>query len=345
MEIKNEINLELPFVIYKKPKSAYVEFIQQTTDDIFKDNDLLTNGFYFYPFDNRKNTSIVFPENKTYKKRFFLREFLFDSLNNYSNIKLDAFKQAHIDKVKLAIDKIKEDDDLKKIIISSKIEISTSKFNWENSLLNLMNNYENSMVWVWFHPKLGMWMGATPEILLTYDNNIASTMALAGTLPVKNDEPIVWLSKEIEEQQIVTDYIIDKFHYYSTEIKYSKPKTIFQGDIAHIQTIINAKINSSKLNDLVLNLHPTPAVCGLPTLKAKSFIDKIEKYNRKYYTGFLGNKSKNYSQFFVNLRTLEIFDKKLYIYVGGGITKDSIPEKEWNEVVNKANIIIKNLSI
>ena len=106
--------------------------------------------------------------------------------------------------------------------------------------------------------------------------------------------------------------------------------------------------NENGLYSLVDLLHPTPAVCGLPKEAAKQFILENENYNRSYYTGFLGElnmglQNKNDSHLFVNLRCMEIEKNEAYIYVGGGITKESNPEEEWEETVAKSNIMLKVL--
>jgi len=112
-------------------------------------------------------------------------------------------------------------------------------------------------------------------------------------------------------------------------------------------------------------LHPTPAVCGLPKDAAKQFILKNENYNREFYTGFLGEINiktsisrnsnsrnvennayaavKTVSNLYVNLRCMQISNQEAIIYVGGGITKDSNVEAEWEETVQKALVIKKVL--
>jgi isochorismate synthase len=69
-------------------------------------------------------------------------------------------------------------------------------------------------------------------------------------------------------------------------------------------------------------LHPTPAVCGLPKQEAKDFILENEGYDRKYYTGFLGelnkeafNKETLKSDLYVNLRCMKIKDNQAHLYV------------------------------
>jgi isochorismate synthase len=89
-------------------------------------------------------------------------------------------------------------------------------------------------------------------------------------------------------------------------------------------------------------LHPTPAVCGLPKEDSKKFIIENENYDRSYYTGYLGElntRSVNNelsSDLYVNLRSMQIENENAYVYIGCGITKDSDPEKEWEESVNKS---------
>ena len=96
------------------------------------------------------------------------------------------------------------------------------------------------------------------------------------------------------------------------------------------------------MQEIVRLLHPTPAVCGFPKEEAKVFILENEQYDRRYYTGFLGELNQSdvngvlNSDLFVNLRSMEIEGSNANIYIGCGITKDSIPEKEWEESVNKS---------
>jgi isochorismate synthase len=120
------------------------------------------------------------------------------------------------------------------------------------------------------------------------------------------------------------------------------------------------------LKDLVTALHPTPAVCGLPLTDAKRFIQDNEKYQRAYYTGFLGelnykeertrNRNRRNqensayrsvvrtSELYVNLRCMQKVGDSFIIYVGGGITADSDPKKEWQETESKAQTMLRLLA-
>lgn len=99
------------------------------------------------------------------------------------------------------------------------------------------------------------------------------------------------------------------------------------------------------MEKLINALHPTPAVCGLPKAVAEAFILQNENYDRSYYSGYLGELNLNErTSLFVNLRCVELENNLASIYVGGGITADSIPENEWEETVSKAEVMKKVLS-
>ena len=140
------------------------------------------------------------------------------------------------------------------------------------------------------------------------------------------------------------------------EVLISKPYSIKAGNIWHIKTDISGVLNSDfSLEQVIGLLHPTPAVCGLPKEKSKAFILENENYDRSFYTGFLGELNSSFttdpvsSDLFVNLRCMQIESAsehemtKAYLYMGCGITKDSIPVKEWSESINKSMTMKKIL--
>src|SRR5690606_31528760 len=95
---------------------------------------------------------------------------------------------------------------------------------------------------------------------------------------------------------------------------------------------------------IIKALHPTPAVCGMPKEIARDFLIQKEGYDRKYYAGYLGELNCNVEQntndesdLYVNLRCMEIEENNINIYVGCGVTKDSNPESEFIETVNKSS--------
>ena len=86
-------------------------------------------------------------------------------------------------------------------------------------------------------------------------------------------------------------------------------------------------------------MHPTPAVCGLPKEKALDLIYKTEPYDREYYAGYLGMVEKDTVDFYVNLRCMKIYENTAALFVGGGITANSVAKKEWEETELKAETL------
>jgi isochorismate synthase len=210
-----------------------------------------------------------------------------------------------------------------------------------NKMISL---YSNAFKYCFFHPKIGTWLGATPEQFLKTNGNTLKTVALAGTQLATSSTSIIWNDKEKIEQQLVTDFIVNSLEGLVKEITISSPYSVKAGNLWHIKTDILAQLKSKKsIKKIILALHPTSAVCGLPKQEAKEFILQNEDYNREYYSGFLGELNIDFVTFrtlqtdlFVNLRCMKIIKNKATLFVGCGITKDSNPVDEYMETVNKS---------
>lgn len=213
----------------------------------------------------------------------------------------------------------------------------------------LCDRYPHAFVSLVSIPGVGTWIGASPEILLTLDGDALKTVALAGTqiritgLPLEN---VTWGTKEIEEQALVSDYIRRFFQQLNLANFIERgPRTIPAGNVVHLKTEFQVNMNQAELltlgNQILDTLHPTSAVCGMPKREALSFILEKERYNRKFYSGFLGPVHiDGQSQLFVNLRCMQLASDRAILYVGAGITHDSVPQSEWQETVLKSQTLL-----
>lgn len=232
--------------------------------------------------------------------------------------------------------------DFKKAILSRTKQVRLADdFSPLKAFQALEQKYSNAFVYLQYSPQFGMWMGATPEVLLTQDAIGFQTVSLAGSQPY-NSEGLIWQDKEIVEQQIVTDYIANILKANNVNHTMQGPQTIQAGKVAHLKTVFNLEAGF-QVGELVHALHPTPAVCGMPRDAAMRFIVGNEGYNRSLYTGFVGVVQEKLN-LFVNLRCAQLFKNQALIYVGGGLTKDSIPEKEWQETELKAQTMLDVLA-
>jgi len=338
-KLKNHQKQNLPFVIYAKPNSVNIEGIFQQDENQYFLEDVATSGFIFAPFIGKINI-IPFKVSEVVSFEIKAPSFNLEVKKQPSNPKGKQQFEKLVVAGLLAIHEKK----IEKVVLSRKI-ILDETIDTIATFKTILVAYPTAFRYLFFHPKIGLWMGASPEQLVKLEGKKFETVALAGTqLYSKN---IVWKSKEKEEQQFVSDYILDKVKHKVKNIKVSDFKTVKAGDLAHLKTCISGELNTDfKSFDLVKALHPTPAICGLPKEEALRFILENENYDRKYYAGFLGEWNKaNQSDLFVNLRCLEVENEKVNLYVGCGITKDSNPEKEFIETENKSmtmrNILVK----
>jgi isochorismate synthase len=218
---------------------------------------------------------------------------------------------------------------------------------------HLCQLYPKAFRYLFHLPNVGTWMGASPETLILMDEKQTfQTVALAGTQAYHSEKPLseaVWTQKEIEEQALVSRYIINCFKKIRLrEFEEEGPKTVVAGNLLHLKTTFTVdtqEVNFPQLGTVMLDLlHPTSAVCGMPKEPALAFIQANEGYNRSFYSGFLGPVNVNQaSHLFVNLRCLQLFRQQIWLYAGAGITEDSIPDKEWRETEIKCNTMLKVL--
>ncbi len=239
-----------------------------------------------------------------------------------------------------AVLRLKESS-LKKVVLSRKQSFQNSKSDTE-ILTDLLDAYPAANCYFFYHPKVGKWLGATPEVLIQIDGVKLKTMSLAGTALYKEDEVHIWGKKELEEQRLVTDFIVHSLKESGADnIQKSEVKTVRAGKLIHLRTDITATVNLQDKNLYIDALHPTPAVCGMPRNVALDFINKNENYDRSFYTGYLGMVDKESASYFVNLRCMELHDDQVDIYVGGGITALSDPNAEFEETLNKLSTMKK----
>ena len=328
---------QLPFVLYAKPNETILHGIFQNDErlNVFENQ----SGFVFASFYNEINVVFSLSDSESCKE-----EINFEIEDNSTQIENKFDKKAQIlfeDLVQKGVSEI-EKGTFEKVVLSRKIEVSQS-VDFIKSYQNLLKKYPTAFRYLWFHPKVGMWMGATPEQLAKIKDNTFETVALAGTQVFS--ENVIWQEKEIVEQQLVTDYIKSRTENLVEVLQISESYTQKAGNLVHLKSDISGKLkqNVSQL-DVINSLHPTSAVCGMPLEKARNFIIENEKYNRKYYSGFLGEfQIQEQTNLFVNLRCCDIENDITTIYVGCGITKDSQADKEFIETENKAKTILSIL--
>ena len=256
--------------------------------------------------------------------------------------------------VKKALKKI-EDDDAEKIVLSRRIKRELSDIPKISGLISQLAEQYPSCHTFAFKKNSSIFFGASPERLASISEGWIEADALAGSNPRgsseeedKNLELELFSSiKNLNEQKAVVDFIAGSFNKFTDEIIFpDKPVIRKLPNIQHLWTPIRAKLSKDgSIFSLLKEIHPTPAICGVPWNKALSFINDSEPHNRGLYAGILGwFNFDNEGEFIVALRSGLLKEKTLYAFAGCGIVKGSDPKSEYDESELKLKPILSQFN-
>jgi len=348
------IQKQIAFAAWFYPKESKMGLIIGDASDVlfFDRFDRLNGeaGFVFAPYRITEKSPVILLKPKVYFEAFTsgteqdINQFEPFGPNEERQICGIQSKDEYLKLIQETISSICEGA-LSKVIISRQIPVKRSDVSLGGTLLQLHDQTPNAFTYLVNLPVAGIWMGATPEVLIKSDGNRFETVSLAGTQVRKQgSEEYFWSTKDIEEQAFVSRYMLDVFFNFDIhQYKTIGPETMESGKVAHLKTsfFFPAEKIADRMGNFISDLHPTPAVCGLPKDLAAEFILKNEVHERKYYTGYLGPWRLNQQvALFVNLRCMEITSREYILYAGGGITSHSVPEKEWDETNQKAKTLL-----
>lgn len=332
----------------------------------------LATGFIFAPFDPSKpglylqadylfafeNGKIRDPETKMEAASV---SWLAEKINHRSSVASTRLKSPgsggnvdnsadYLSLVEKSIELV-EQGELEKVVPSrSRVVELPEDFDVVQAFEKLCSRYNHALVSYVSIPGVGNWLGATPEALVSVeDQKIFRTVALAGTMPYQdgmNLKSVAWTQKEIEEQALVERYVISCFKKIRLrEYDEHGPRTMIAGNLVHLKsdfTVDLAATNFPQLGSVMLHLlHPTSAVCGMPLERAFAFLKENEGYDREFYSGYLGPVNVNNNiDLFVNLRCMKLQDDRAILFAGAGITVDSDPVTEYEETEMKFNTLL-----
>ena len=354
---------QISFALYRLPWTDECYFVLQPSGDVQTFDDIQElnghKGFVIAPFQHTEEHPIVLirPEATAYDWDEIAQAV--NTLEHPENILNNAPKasapistlneQERYDRYYAAFRRFMEplkDKTFKKLVLSRPAFIPIGDdFSPLDTFVKACNDYPRMMIYLCHTPVTGTWLGSTPEILLSGASHHWKTVALAGTLPIVNGvEPTEWSDKNKEEQAIVAEYIRKIVKKHGMKMTEKGPYTARAGQLVHLKTDFLFQLKETKsLGYLLKELHPTPAICGLPKEEAYEFILSNEGYDRRYYTGFVGwMDPEGQTDLYVNLRCMEIRSTEVKLYAGGGILPSSEVRAEWEETSQKMKTM-KNL--
>lgn len=253
-----------------------------------------------------------------------------------------------------ALDSI-EINQISKIVLASTIEVSSNiPFQQIDSLNNLRKFYPDCYIFSTTNGQGKNFIGASPERLIKIHNKELETDALAGSAPrgktAAEDayfaDGLLSSEKERREHQVVSNFIVNGLCSLGLNPQRLPLPCLLQlSNIQHLWTPIRAKVpaNVHPL-EIVAELHPTPAVAGVPRNIAIEQIRRYENFDRCLYAAPLGwIDHRGNSEFIVGIRSALIDGCSARLYAGAGIVAGSDPDKELAEIQLKFQPLLKAL--
>lgn len=228
--------------------------------------------------------------------------------------------------------------------------VAEAPFSSKDVLLNLIDGQAIGTVFLYRYGDV-FFCGCTPELLVRKQGHEVESMCLAGTAALgATDEERAKIAnflmtdeKNRTEHDYVVRFIREVFerNCYDVEIP-STPTILELKHVQHLFTPARASVMEGvSLFSLVEQLHPTPALAGLPVGEALMSLREIEPYNRGFYGGAIGFvDAEDNGEFSVAIRS-GVFDGEAgWIYAGCGIVSGSEIEAEFAEIDMKFQTIL-----
>ncbi|MBU1075776.1 MAG: chorismate-binding protein [Spirochaetes bacterium] len=348
LSLKNPDTLKLPETLFILPEIYLVfdhflnkGYLFTLINDSGKDTDL--------SYSKETGTSILNYYDKKFNNTISTDELkplpLKKDLKLYSNFSKQDFMEI--------VKKGKEyiiNGDIFQTVLSQRIKIPT-----ENSGFNIYRNLRTinpSPYMFYFNFKEYELIGSSPEILVKKTGSKAILKPIAGTRirGVKKDDELgrelLSDEKELAEHTMLVDLarndlnrVVDHSTLEVTQLygieKYSAVLHIVSEVVGRLKPTFDSV-------DLFRATFPAGTVTGAPKIRAMEIIEELENIKRSIYSGGIGYFSFNGDMdFCIAIRTIIKKGNTVYIQAGAGIVADSIPEKEYEETLNKAKALIQ----
>ena len=181
----------------------------------------------------------------------------------------------------------------------------------------------------------------SPETFLVHSNDWVKAFPIKGT---GTEEYLLSSEKEVAELRMITDLIRNDLGQICKTVHLERERYLTEEQgFFHARAEVQGQLPSSELSwQQYRQLLPAGSISGAPKHRVLQALDKLENFDRGFYTGTFGVKfNANRSIFNILIRTL-FLDSKTHGWsfpVGAGITIESDPAEEWAETLQKASLL------
>jgi menaquinone-specific isochorismate synthase len=249
---------------------------------------------------------------------------------------------AWCERVDQAVERIKRGDLEKVVLARDELATTAAPINSRSLLQALEEEYPST--WLYYIDGL---VGATPELLVRLNKTLVTSRVLAGTIRRTGDEEkdlalagsLARSSKDLEEHEYAVRSVAESLAPFASSTNVPEtPFVLHLPNVMHLATDVTGVINDSvtqiDIFTLTAALHPSAAVCGTPTDRARTLIQEIESLNRGRYAGPVGwIDARGDGEFGIALRCGQISEdqRSIRLFAGCGVVAGSDPAKELAE--------------
>lgn len=202
-------------------------------------------------------------------------------------------------------------------------------------------------------PDGGSLVGVSPELLVRRDGARLVANPLAGSARRAADaeadraiaEQLVRSEKDQHEHRLVVRDIVSRLGGVCSHLNVpEKPSLINTATLWHLSTRIEGELQAEHMTALQLAclLHPTPAVCGYPTERARQLIRFVEPFERGLFSGMVGwCDAQGNGEWAITIRCGIVNGNVVRLFAGAGIVQASSPDAEWDEVQTKLGTMLR----
>ena len=201
-------------------------------------------------------------------------------------------------------------------------------------------------------------VGSSPEALVKLNQNRASLRPIAGTLPrgetqeedIANEKALLADPKEAAEHVMLVDLARNDLGRVATAgtVRVDPYRAIERySHVMHIVSGVQGELDPAHDQfDLFAASFPAGTLVGAPKVRAMEIIEEMEGVGRGLYAGTAGyfGLSGDMDQA-ITIRTLVFSGDEYSFQAGAGIVADSVPEREYQEVMAKSAILRRALEI
>ena len=196
--IQDRLRDRKPFVCYRKPGSELIVTWLCDSAEYLSPGNLSGSGFIFSPFDQSGKT-VLFPLEYSELVKTKFKDLSIDPSTGMKGAgkekDLRSQRKEHIELVKSAVYEIQSGNAVK-LVVSRKEEVHNITPDAASIFLRLTSIYPHAFNYIWYHPEIGLWTGASPETLVQVEGSSFRTMALAGTQRDQGSHEVIWGEKE-----------------------------------------------------------------------------------------------------------------------------------------------------